>query len=225
MLNWAARYLPILRVLKEQGDKVGPLLEVGSGSVGVGKFYRGSFIGCDLSFMFPPKPPMLPVVATATRLPFADGSFKTVLVSDVLEHVPPEERKTVIREALRVTRRVAIFAFPCGTQASDYDRKLADTYDRKQQDRPAWLQEHMQHPFPTEELFDDLRWQWTVTSFGNENLDFHLWMMRKEMRPLWNYGFGIMISSIPWIIEYGLRRADREPYYRRIVVVRQRIEG
>jgi hypothetical protein len=28
-------------------------------------------------------------------------------------------------------------------------------------DRPVWLQEHMQHPFPTEHLFEDLRREWT----------------------------------------------------------------
>ena len=222
MLNWAARYLPILKVLRQQGAKIGTLLEVGSGSVGIGKFYNAAFVGCDLSFLFPPRAPMLPVVATATNLPFSNESFEAVVVSDVLEHVPPDQRRAVIKEALRVVRGVAVFAFPCGPQAFEYDQKLAEAYDREERDRPVWLQEHMQHPFPTEQLFDDLRHQWAVTAFGNENLDFHYWMMRKEMHRLWNYIFAIMLAGLPRAVELILRRADREPYYRRIVIVRRR---
>lgn len=165
---------------------------------------------------------MLPVLATATSLPFGDESFEAVVVSDVLEHVPPEHRATVIQEALRVMRGVAVFAFPSGPQAFEYDRKLAETYDREQQDRPVWLQEHMQHPFPTEHLFENLHRQWTVTTFGNENLDVHYWIMRKEMHRLWNYVFAFMLAALPGIVEYMLRRADHEPYYRRIVVVQRR---
>jgi len=166
---------------------------------------------------------MRPVIATATGLPFGDESFDAVVVSDVLEHVPPEHRAAVIQEALRVMRRVAVFAFPCGSQAFDYDRKLAETYDREQQIRPVWLQEHMQFSFPTEQLFEHLHRQWTVTTFGNENLDVHYWIMRKEMHRLWNYVFAIMLAALPGVVEYILRRADREPYYRRIVVVRRRL--
>jgi hypothetical protein len=223
MLNWAARYFPILKVLKQQKNEIGSLSEVGSGSVGIGKFYRDSFVGCDLSFLFPPGAPMLPVVATATSLPFGDRSFEAVVVSDVLEHVPPDQRMAVIREALRVMRSVAVFAFPCGPRAFEYDQKLAEAYDREEQDRPVWLQEHMQYPFPTEHLFDELHCHWTVTNFGNENLDFHYWIMRKEMHQQWNYFFAIMLAGIPRIVEYILRCADREPFYRKIVVVRRRL--
>jgi SAM-dependent methyltransferase len=221
MLNWAARYWPILKVLKEHGDEAGPMLEVGSGSVGIGKFYPGPFVGCDLSFLFPPKAPMLPVVATATRLPFDDCSFDAVVVSDVLEHVIPDQRMGVIREALRVMRRVAIFAFPSGPQAFEYDRKLAEDYDRNKQEMPVWLEEHMLYPFPTEQIFEDLRQHWAVTSFGNENVDFHYWMMRKETHQLWNRVFAAMLTTLPRLVEYILQRADHGPYYRRIVVVRR----
>jgi Methyltransferase domain len=223
MLNWAARYLPILKVLEQQSAKIATILEVGSGSVGLGKFYRAPFVGCDVNFTLPPRVPMLPVVATATDLPFRDESFEAVIVSDVLEHVPPDQRPSVIREALRVMRNVAVFAFPCGPEAFELDRKLAETYDRKHQDRPIWLQEHMQYPFPTEHLFESLRSEWTVTAFGNENLDVHYWIMRKEMHQLWNYVFAIMLAALPGIVEYVFRRADHEPYYRRIVVIRRRL--
>src|SRR5579863_1204965 len=143
MLNWAARYFPILRVLKPQLSETDSLLEIGSGPFGVGAFRRHPFIGCDVSFPFPPKAPMIPVVATATNLPFGDKSYDAVIVSDVLEHIPPEKRMDVVSEALRVTRKIAVFGFPSGMEAFECDRKLAQTYDQQHLERPVWLQEHM----------------------------------------------------------------------------------
>jgi ubiquinone/menaquinone biosynthesis C-methylase UbiE len=166
---------------------------------------------------------MLAVRASAPNLPFGDRSFDGVVVSDVLEHVPPDLRILVIREGLRVARKIAIFGFPCGLKAFEYDVKLAEDYDRSGLERPAWLREHMQYqPFPTEDLFRGLQQEWTVTSFDNENVDFHNWVMRQEMHRWGFYGFMILLAALPRPMEYLLRRADREPYYRKIVVVRRR---
>ena len=223
MLNWAARYFPILRVLKSEISETDSLLEIGPGAVGIGMFYGSSFVGCEINFLFPPEPPMLPVVASALNLPFGDGSFDGVVVSDVLEHVPPNERAFVIEEALRVARKIVIFGFPSGRTAFEYDLKLAEVYDRSAQARPVWLQEHLQYqPFPTKDLFEDLQPEWTVTSFDNENAAFHNWVMQHEMHRLRVFGFRILLAALPGLMEYLLQHADREPYYRKIVVVRRR---
>lgn len=222
MLNWAARYFPILRALKPRLAETDSLLEVGSGPIGIGKFYRSRFVGCEIKFPYPPKAPMLPVVASATNLPFYDKSFDGVVVSDVLEHVPPDQRKLVIREALRVARKIAIFGFPSGSTAFEYDLKLAEVYDRNRLDRPDWLQEHLQYqPFPTTDLFEELRHEWTVTSFDNENVVFHNWVMRQEMHRLGIRCFQVLLAVLPRPMESLLRRADREPYYRKIVLVQR----
>lgn len=222
MLNWAARYFPILRVLRQQLAEGESLLEIGSGYVGIGNFYHAPFIGCDVKFEFRPRAPMIPVIATGTQLPFRDRSFGAVVASDVLEHIPPDQRLIVIREALRVVRKVAVFGFPSGPIAHEYDRKLAEAYDRRWHDRPAWLQEHFQHqPFPSEDLFEELRNEWTVSSFDNENVAFHNWVMRQEMNRLGVYCFMILLAVVPRLMERLLRHADREPYYRKIVVLRR----
>jgi hypothetical protein len=222
MLNWAARYYPILRVLKQQLAETDSLLEIGSGPTGIRKFYKAQFIGCDISFPERPKAPMLPVVATATALPFGDQSFDAVVASDVLEHVPPSQRMLVVREALRVVRKVAVFGFPSGHAAVEYDRKLAEAYDRRKKDRPGWLQEHMQYqPFPAVTIFDQLPPEWTVSSFDNENVVFHNWVMRREMRKAWCYCFLILLTALPRLMEQLLRCADRQPYYRKIVVIQR----
>jgi hypothetical protein len=225
MLNWAARYFPILRALKPQLSDTDSLLEIGSGSLGIGMFFRTPFVGCEINFPSPPRPPMLPVVASATSLPFCDRSFDGVVVSDVLEHIPPEQRMIVIREALRVTRKIAIFGFPCGGKALEYDIKLAQVYDRSRQDRPVWLQEHLRYqPFPTAELFEELQYDWRVNSFDNENVVFHNWVMQKEMQPRGIRLFRVLLAALPRVMESLLRRADREPYYRKIVVVQRPVE-
>jgi hypothetical protein len=125
----------------------------------------------------------------------------------------------VIQESLRVARKIAIFGFPSGTAASEYDLKLAQSYDRSPQGRPEWLQEHLRYqPFPTPELFQGLPQEWRVRSFDNENVGFHNWVMEKEMYRIAIHLFRLLLNWIPGVMESLLRRADREPYYRKIVV-------
>lgn len=209
-------------MLRQQLAATDSLLEVGSGPVGIGKFYTGPFVGCDVQFPIRPQAPMLPVAASATVLPFKDQAFDGVVVSDVLEHVPLDQRTGVVREALRVVRKVAVFGFPSGPLAFEYDRKLLQTYERRQQDTPAWLEEHMHYqPFPTLSLFEDLPMEWSVTSFDNENVIFHNWCMRQEMHRLRVYCFLALLATVPRLMEYLLCWADRAPFYRKIVVVQR----
>jgi SAM-dependent methyltransferase len=222
MLNWAARYFPILRALKPQLAEAGTLLEIGSGAVGIGMFRPYRFVGCEIKFVFPPQRPMMPVVASATGLPFADQSFDAVVCSDVLEHVPPDFRNSVIQESLRVAGKVAIFGFPSGGAASEYDARLARFYERKGQDCPAWLREHFQYqPLPTAKLFEQLPPGWSVSCIDNENVAFHNWVMETEMYRLFIHAYRILLKLVPGLMETLLRRADRAPYYRKIFVVQR----
>jgi hypothetical protein len=207
-------------VLRQHLNETDSILEIGSGSVGLGKFYRAAFVGCDVAFAVKPQPPMFPVMATAANLPFADRSFDGVIASDVLEHIPPGNRTSAIAEALRVARKLVIFGFPSGNAAFDCDRKLAEVYDRRLPSRPTWLEEHICYGFPDEKLFDDFRTKWQVSSFGNESVGFHFWMMNKEMSSAWDFGFRLLMALAPGAAEGFLKRADREPFYRRIVILR-----
>jgi len=219
LLNRAARYFPLLEELRGYLGGEYQILEIGSGSLGIGEFYRHAFVGCDISFQTKPRRPMFPVVASAALLPFPSGSFDVVISSDVMEHVPPEQRRKVIAEALRVARKKVVFCFPCGSEAFALDQKLFAEYRKRDVEPPAWLKEHMQHPFPNRDLFQSLPDGWSVRSKTNERLSFHYWMMRKEMLRPWDYAFRLAVLIMPGIVRWVLQFFDGEPSYRTIFIV------
>jgi len=219
MLNWAARYFPILRTLKNTVGVQDTILEVGSGSFGLANYLPGRVVGCDVKFSVQPLFNLLPVRASAGLLPFADGSFAAVVSSDVLEHVPPSDRPQVIRETLRVARKLAIFGFPCGPLAQKLDASFLDFYRVHSLRPPEWLEEHMAYPFPELDLFESLGPQWHVDCFGNESLRFHNWLNHRERTGPWNRIFQTGLRAVPTLIESCLRHFDRAPYYRQICVV------
>jgi hypothetical protein len=219
VLNWAVRYYPILRVLRQHRllDD-GTLLEIGSGPRGIGTYRKVPFTGCDLALPEQPHWPMTPMVGSATNLPLPDKSFDVVLASDMLEHVPPTLRRQVIGEALRVARRLVIFGFPCGEAAHDEDEALKQWYLDQQKDVPVWLEEHMEAEFPEPSLFSDLP-GWNVDQFGNESIRFHSWLIQREVHRNFVRVTGRLARWSPWLMEPLIRRADAEPYYRQIFVL------
>lgn len=219
MLNHAARFFPILLELKRQLPSGGTLLEVGSGSLGLGEFWRGSFVGCDLSFPSRPVSHMRPVLCSGLQLPFGDAAFDAVVISDVMEHVPPALRRQVVSEVLRVARKVAVFGYPCGKAAFALDEKLYRNYQSRNIRPPVWLEEHMLHRFPDEGLLAELPAGWTKKIISNESLKFHYWMMRMEMSRSWDRVFRLALRTMPRAVERLLQRTNREPSYRKIFVL------
>ena len=142
--------------------------------------------------------------------------------SDVLEHVPANLRLEVINEALRVARKVAVFAFPCGKDAHALDEKFLGFYRKRGAQPPLWLEEHMQLAFPEGDLFRALGSDWEVESFGNEHLRFHEWVNHREMSYPWSLLFRACLRFAPGLLEGALRWADRAPFYRMIFVVSRR---
>jgi hypothetical protein len=221
LLNWAARYYPITRILRANGffDK-GSLLEIGSGSVGIGKFRPVPFVGCDIAFASKPVWPMIAVVASAADLPMSDCQFDVVVASDVLEHIPLDLRNSVISETLRVARYLVIFGFPSSDAAWQLDKSLMQYYERRHVIPPDWLKEHMDAPFPGADLFQNLD-GWSVEQFGNESLRFHGWLMRREMCRPFVRACTLWMQIAPRIVETVLKWLDREPNYRQIFVLKR----
>src|SRR5208282_6352828 len=223
LLNWAVRYLPIIRVLKRTLTPGELVLEVGSGPFGLGSFFPYPYVGCDVTFPVTPLKPMMPVQCSGSQLPFKDASFPAVVASEVLEHVPPEQRRAVIEEALRVAQKVAVFSFPFGPRARLLDERFYAELKRRHFPRPEWLEEHMLYPFPDTALFNDLGDAWLVKSFGNAHVWFQDWVIRREFSRFWGRVFAILMRRVPGPLEFLLKFADREPFYRLIFVVTRRL--
>lgn len=162
---------------------------------------------------------MRAVQCSGHQLPFKDGSFDAVVVSDVMEHVPPSHRSEVVLEVLRVSRRLAIFGYPCGQAAFELDQKIYRHYENRNIAPPIWLQEHMLHSFPDERLLVALPAGWRARVVPNESLNFHYWMMRTEMLRLWNYFFRVLLRIAPGFVERFLQYVNREPSYRKIFIL------
>lgn len=82
-------------------------------------------------------------------LPFADRSFDAVIAMDVLEHVPPEARGTLVAEFARVAATAVVVAHPVGSPAVvAAEALLANAYRACFAAPSRFLEEHSQHGLP-----------------------------------------------------------------------------
>lgn len=146
------RYLPIrdlsLAELREYHST--SVLEVGGGNSGLANYIEGPVVTVDARS--PTRRPLVQpsILADAAHLPFKSESFDLVVSTDVLEHIPPALRPTVIAEMVRVSRRTTILAFPSGMCASRVERRFGGFLARVGLRLPDWLEEHLRLGLPTE---------------------------------------------------------------------------
>jgi SAM-dependent methyltransferase len=69
-------------------------------------------VGCDINIEYLKKAAQqgLPVVNVDTKLPFPDRSFDSVIMFEVIEHVPDVE--SIVKEAFRVARKNVLITVP-----------------------------------------------------------------------------------------------------------------
>ncbi|MHC4471509.1 MAG: class I SAM-dependent methyltransferase [Planctomycetota bacterium] len=211
MLNQKIRYGVVHDLVLEH--RAGSILEVGSGSTGLGRYFRGvRFTGVDLEFTDygavrgRRAEGMTAVRADARRLPFRNGAFDLVLSLDMLEHLDPDDRPPVVRELARVSRDHVVVAFPCGTPAQTVERRLAEKLRAAKRPVPGWLVEHSAIDFPMPEEMDEL-----FTSLGhpfrvaaNESLFLYRLIRRAE-------SIGRLGKVLDRVVSFGLlSRLDRK---------------
>jgi hypothetical protein len=173
LLDHLVRYDPVLRLLGETPDAT--VLEVGSGSEGIAYWLPGRDV-TSVDLGIPGRE------GDARSLDFPDRSFDVAVTLDMLEHIRPDERSSVLHELVRVTRRRVILGFPSGHRAFEVDVGLGWMLDRRGQTHPDWLDEHLRHGLPdASEVEAELRTHGHVRRLPNENVHTHRTLVWCEM--------------------------------------------
>ena len=94
---------------------------------------------------------------TGGALPFADGSYDTVVSLDTLEHVPAGDRRRFFAECLRVASCRVVLCAPFGTDEHERLERTLDARHRERYGGPnPWLAEHLENGLPRCDLLDEL---------------------------------------------------------------------
>jgi hypothetical protein len=110
--------------------------------------------------------------ARGDALPFPGGLFDLVCSVDVLEHVPPAARATVLGQVLRVSRRAAVVAAPFHSPAVERAEALVSAFIRDACGyEQGQLLEHREHGWPdldeTAAAFERAGWHVRVFGYGS----------------------------------------------------------
>ncbi|MEM1767689.1 MAG: glycosyltransferase, partial [Candidatus Bathyarchaeia archaeon] len=140
----------------------GKILEVGC-ATGYVTTYVGAICGVDIRpdrlFLTKRKYPQIEfILSNATRLPFKDSSFDTVLLPDILEHMNFKVAAKAIREAIRVSKRLVVITLP----RAEHQSYKTDTVTGRLNPEHLWD--------PTEgkikDLFRDYKYELHTSSDG-----------------------------------------------------------
>lgn len=147
----ALRYLPIVKKIKDENLVDKPILEIGSGSLGIAPYLNKEMVGLDFNFSGPQTSLLTKVHGSAVNLPFKDNSFDTVIMVDVLEHIAPKSRETAVFEAIRVVKDLLVIATPEGKTSEKEDRHLSDYYQKIYAKEFPFYKEHLTFGLPKSE--------------------------------------------------------------------------
>lgn len=95
------------------------------------------------------------IIVPHGTLPFADGAYAAATSLDVLEHVPPADRSSFVRELVRVSRERTVMCCPLGSpDHSDAENEIQAWFRSVTGDDHPWLAEHIDNGLPS---LDELR--------------------------------------------------------------------
>ncbi len=220
------RYGAIVRTLRANlGDGHFRVLDVGDAAGHLHLFDPDlAVIGIDLYPADQRLEGAVPVHGDGTCLPFADDTFDAVTSSDVLEHIPPEQRTLFLAELRRVSRDLVIVGAPFDTDGVGGVEELVRRFALLSLGaKQPQLEEHSDNGLPDLDVsvasFADAGWN--VATAGNGNLwDWLMSMLLRfqvEARP----ALSPLVGGFD--VFYNTSLVNREgvaPWYRHIVAAR-----
>jgi SAM-dependent methyltransferase len=240
-VNQLVRFVPVLDAISTM--PTGLLLDVGSGSTGIGPLlpHGWTVVSLDADFMdygavVTSESDATRVLGDVRRLPFPDRTFDAVVAVDLLEHVSPPDRASAIAELCRVASRRAVIACPTGQPAIDADTRIRDALLARGSSVPPWLDEHLRNGFPErQDLVDEAQRHGRTNVLGNESTAAHERVTLAELRAVTGVPLRVGARLLAWgmgttapdkrghtIAASVVRRLgghDREPTYRSVVCV------
>ncbi len=221
----AIRYYPVVQYLKSHNLLNSKILEIGSGSIGIAPYLRRKIIGVDLDFSEGDYPLLKQVYGSALKLPFPKKHFDVVIMSDVLEHISPKDRKKVITEAVRVCKRIVLISGPFGEKSYQQDKKLSDYSKIKLGKAHHFFDEHIKFGLPNiNHLISQIR---QIKRVGNIevvgeyfNLAAREWLMKRFLAKS-KLGYYFYLKGLMPAVPI-LRRLNKKPGYRILLALKLR---
>jgi SAM-dependent methyltransferase len=222
-----SRYGAIARCLRATlGPGTHRVLDIGD-SAGYLRTFDDDLVvtALDLSLTPAPLSGTSRVQGDGTSLPFPDQAFDAVVSSDVLEHVPQEQRAAFLAELHRVTRDLMVVAAPFDTAGVAGVEELVRRYALLATSLPQeQLDEHRDNVLPdldetgrtVRELFGE------ATVIGNGNLQDWLVMMLLKHQLMGRPALQPLLDGAD--VAYNLTLAPRDtvgPFYRHLVAARR----
>lgn len=239
-LSTRIRYSPVVEHLKKNYSPLYKVLEVGSGSVGITRYFKNRIYGADLNFSGPKLPHLIPVKCSATHLGFQTNHFDLVFSVDMLEHIPKNLRRSVISEMLRVSKKWIIVGFPSGTKAISWEQRVLRFWQRKVGNaknkdtrerilrRGGFLAEHHDNDLPTDEEIISIVTE-TAPSFVNiqkfENESPIVWYLLVLGKIRFSNFVWLTTLILGNLLAPLLKRLHICGYYRRFFVIQKLANG
>lgn len=222
------RYLPIVSDIKKNFRQQS-VLDVGSGGLGIAPYLKSRVTGVDLDFKPPFHPLLNRVKGSALKLAFKDKTFDIVIGVDLLEHIKENEREKAVFEILRVAKKRAYLAVPCGKEAEKQDKLLNYYFRQKFGYNYHFLEEQLKYGLPEEEDLVKiikhaariLNKKINIKIIDNENLQLREFLMKGWITNnlLVNFFYRkFMLITIPL-----LRLFNQRPVYRKIFIIKMRV--
>ena len=136
-------------ILSGEGSGALTLLDVGSGPIALTEAFvspRFDIVRADVSQF---DDPSIVLLHPGEPLPFEDAAFDVAVAIEVLEHVPPAQRPSLIRELQRVSRQATIVCCPIDTPEVVEAERQFSAYAQAVSGRDVdFLVEHRENGLP-----------------------------------------------------------------------------